>query len=140
MDSNTTLKLALWLSEKKFQPWERGKNDCCTIVMEWHDHRFGTNTLDEIYGKYWDLKTAIKWAKKIPLQDWFTGNGYYQVSADDIRDGDIAMVQHYRWFCSGYFILMNRAWGLQDEAQAMSKHPVETFHDHTIWRHTRDGS
>ncbi len=140
MKSHDVHKLGIWLATKRFSAWERGKNDCCTLVMEWHDHRFGTNTLDEIWGKYWDLKTAIKWAKKIPLESWFTRNGYTQITANNIQDGDIAMVKHYRWFCSGYFILQDRAWGIQDDARTMTQHPVETMHEHTIWRHTTDGS
>lgn len=133
IDQETTQKLGIWLASKKWQPWERGKNDCCTFIMEWHDYIHGTNTLDEIYGKYYNLKTAIKWAQKIPLNEWFTKNGYELV--DDIQTGDIVMVKHNRFFFSGYIVCMKEAWGIQDEARGLSKHPLETMHEHTIWRY-----
>lgn len=129
------MKLGLWLAEKRHLPWQRGINDCCTLVMEWHDHLHGTDTLSEIKGKYWDLKTAIKWAKKIPLQEWFPKHGYKQIF-DALETGDIVMVQHYKYFCSGYIICMGQAWGIQDDSKGLSRHALETMHEHTIWRYT----
>lgn len=137
MDGATTLKLGLWLAEKQHQPWVRGINDCCTLFMEWHDHRFGTDTLSEIKGRYTDLKSAIRFATKFgDLSNWFHKNGYIQV--DTPETGDIVMVQHARWFSSAYFICMNIAWGIQDDGTGLSKHPVETMQEHKIWRHKWD--
>lgn len=132
MDKTTTLKLAKFVALKSHQPWVRGINDCCTIPMEWHDLRFGTNTVDQIKGKYHDLRGAIRVAKKISLAGWFDEHGYTQV--DDVQDGDIVMVRHNRFFFSGYLVLMGQAWGIQDEAPGLSRHPLETMMEHTIWR------
>jgi len=132
MDSATTLKLGLWLASKKDQPWVRGKNDCCTFIMEWHDYIHGTETMKQIYGKYYDLKTAIRWAEKVPLNKWFLDNGYTLV--DKPQTGDVVMVRHNRFFFSGYIICMNQAWGIQDDSKGLSRHPLETMAEHTIWR------
>lgn len=128
-------KLALWLAAKKFQPWVRAKNDCCTLFMEYHDWRFGTNKLADIYGKYHDLRTAIKYASKFPkVDEWFPDNGYYQV--DEPISGDIIMVNNNRWFPSSYIVLWNCAWGIQDNAKMMSRHQlVEPQQEYSIWRH-----
>lgn len=133
MDSGTTMQLGIWLAEKKNQPWVRGKNDCCTFMMEWHDYIHGTKTLDQIYGKYYNLKTAIQWAKKVPLNKWFTEHGYKVV--DKPQTGDIVMVKHNKFFYSNYIVCLNVAWGLQDDAKGFSRHPLETMQEHTIWRH-----
>jgi len=135
MLSNTDLhKLGMFISSKKHTPWVRGENDCCTIGMEWHDLRFGTNTVDQIKGKYSDLKGAIRVAKKIPLDKWFIDNGYTQILDENVIDGDIVMVRHNRFFFSAYIVLMGTAYGIQDEANGMSRHPLETIYEHTIWR------
>lgn len=134
MDKETLYKLGMFVAEKKHQPWVRGENDCCTIGMEWHDRRFGTNTVDQIKGKYHDLKGAIRVAKKISLEQWFIDHGYTQIHDGNVIDGDIVMVRHNRFFFSAYIILMGVAYGIQDEARGMSKHPLETMLEHTIWR------
>jgi hypothetical protein len=38
MDNATLMKVGLWLAEKQQHAYERGKNDCCTLFMEYHDH------------------------------------------------------------------------------------------------------
>jgi hypothetical protein len=134
MDKDTTLKLGIWLASKEFQPWKRGKNDCCTLFMEWHDKRFGTNTLDEIYGKYNDLMSAIRFARNfVKVPEWFPKHGYVQV--DKPETGDIVMVEHHKNFCSGYIVCMNQAWGIQEHGKGLSKHALRTMQPHTIWRH-----
>ena len=124
----------LWLAEKQRQPWIRGNNDCCTLGMEWHDTRFGTETLKQIYGKYNNLKSAIRVAKKINLSQWFIDNGYTQIHDEKVIDGDIVMVRHNRFFFSAYIVLMNQAWGIQDDAKGLSRHQLDTMLEHTIWR------
>lgn len=133
MDKQLQYRLGMWLAEKKHQPWVRGKNDCCTLFMEWHDIAHGTETLKQIYGKYHDLKTAITWAKKIPLDKWFPEHGYKQV--EDLQDGDIVQVQHDRRFSSGYIVFMGFAWGLGDNTSGITRHDLSTNVPHTIWRY-----
>ena len=74
------------------------------------------------------------WAKKVPLNEWFTEHGYKLV--DKPQTGDVVMVKHNRFFYSGYIVCLNVAWGLQDDAKGLSRHPLETMQEHTIWRHT----
>ena len=134
MHKTDIYKLGMFVAEKKFQPWVRGINDCCTIGMEWHDIRFGTNTVDQIKGKYSDLKGAIRVAKKINLHQWFIDHGYTQIPDGPVIDGDVVMVRHNRFFFSAYLVLMGTAYGIQDDARGISKHPLETMLEHTIWR------
>ncbi len=134
MNGDDQLKVGMWLAMKQWQPWERGKNDCCTLFMEYHDHMFGTDTLSSLYGKYTDLKSAIKTRKLFPsVHDWFPEHGYKQVS--DTQTGDIVMVEQ-RWFPSCYIICMNQAWGLTDDSKRMTKHIIEKPDvEYSIWRH-----
>ncbi len=134
MHKEDIYKLGMFVAEKRRQPWVRGKNDCCTIGMEWHDRRFGTNTLEQIYGKYSDLKGAIRVAKQISLEQWFIDHGYTQIFDENVIDGDIVMVRHNRFFFSAYLVLMGVAWGIQDNGSGLSRHPLETMLEHTIWR------
>lgn len=134
MHKDDIYKLGMFVATKQREPWVRGINDCCTIGMEWHDARFGTETLKQIYGKYNDLKSAIRVAKKIPLNKWFIDNGYTQIHDEKVIDGDIVMVRHNRFFFSAYLVLLNQAWGIQDNAKGLSRHQLETMLEHTIWR------
>ena len=121
MHKDDVYKLGMFVATKQRQPWIRGINDCCTLGMEWHDTRFGTETLKQIYGKYNNLKSAIRVAKKINLSQWFIDNGYTQIHDEKVIDGDIVMV-------------MNQAWGIQDDAKGLSRHQLDTMLEHTIWR------
>lgn len=134
MKAELQQKLGLWLASKQWQPWERGKNDCCTLFMEYHDHMFGTKTVESIYGKYNDLKSAIRFRKDMPkVSEWFPLHGYKQVS--DTQTGDIVMVEQ-RFFPSAYIICMAQAWGISDEHQRMTKHIIEEPRvEYSIWRH-----
>ena len=60
MHSEDQKKLGLWLASRQWLPHKFGTNDCCTLLMHYHDHMFGTNTVDEIYGKYKKLAMQEK--------------------------------------------------------------------------------
>ena len=134
MNSASQMKLGLWLGSKQQQPWERGKNDCCTLFMEYHDHMFGTNTLDALYGKYNNLRGAIRLARKfLTVDEWFPQHGYTRV--DKPHTGDIVMVRQ-RYFPSSYIICMGQAWGISDESKRMTRHVIEEPRvEYSIWRH-----
>lgn len=136
MDAQSQMKLGLWLATKQQQPWERGKNDCCTLFMEYHDHMHGTNTLDALYGRYNDLKGAIRTARNfLTVDEWFPQNGYIRV--EQPVTGDIAMVQQ-RYFPSAYIICMGLAWSISDEYKRMTKHILEEPRvEYSIWRHEK---
>ena len=138
MNKEEQQTLGIWLAEKQWQPWERGKNDCATFFLEWHDKRFGTDERSLVYNKYNDLKSAIRFAKEFfPLekwQGWFKDHGYKQVTQP--QTGDIVMVQN-RYFPSSYIICMNQAWGILDDSKRMTKHIIEKPEaEYSIWRHT----
>lgn len=134
MDAENQMKLGLWLATKQWQPWERGKNDCCTLFMEYHDHMFGTNTVSSIYGKYNNLRGAIKLRKEFPTtRQWFPDHGYVEV--DNTQTGDVVIIEQ-RWFPSSYIICMAQAWGLTDDSKRMTKHIIkEPETEYSIWRH-----
>lgn len=134
MNNADQLKLGLWLATKKRQPWARGTNDCCTLFMEYHDHMFGTDTLSSIYGKYIDLRSAIKLRKEFPTTEvWFPEHGYTQV--EQPQTGDVVMVEQ-RWFPSSYIVCQNTVWGLTDDSATMSRHNIiEPEFSYSIWRH-----
>lgn len=135
MGNEDLKKLGLWLATKRPQAWQRGKNDCCTLFMEYHDHMHGTDTLSELYGKYHDLKTAIKFASEFPkVDEWFPQHGYEKVESP--QDGDIIMVKNNRYFPSSYIVCMGEAWGIMDEAHRMSRHPLDIpTQEYSIWRY-----
>jgi hypothetical protein len=135
MHSKDQNKVGIWLASKQWQPWERGKNDCCTLAMEYHDHMFGTDTLSSIYGKYNDLKSAIKFRKKMPkVNEWFPEHGYYQVEKP--QTGDIVIVHNNKFFPSAYIICMNKAWGIMDDAKKMTRHNIKIPNvEYSVWRH-----
>ena len=134
MDAQSQMKVGLWLASKQWQPWARGTNDCCTLFMEYHDHMFGTDTVSSIYGKYNDLRSAIRLRKEFPTVDkWFPEHGYHQVLQP--QTGDVVMVEQ-RWFPSSYIICMAQAWGLTDDSKRMTKHIIEKPNvEYSIWRH-----
>jgi hypothetical protein len=138
MNKELQQTLGLWLSTKQSEAWVRGKNDCATFFLEWHDKRFGTDERSLVYNKYNDIKSAIRFAKKFfPLekwQGWFTDHGYTQVEAP--QTGDIVMVEG-RYFPSSYIICMNTAWSISDNAQRMTRHELDVpMGNYSIWRHT----
>lgn len=135
MKQNDQLKrMALWLATKRHQPWVRGKNDCCTLFMEYHDYMTGESTLDELWGKYHDLRTAIRFAKQFPkVKEWFPAHGYQQQRI--ALDGDIVMVKNNRFFPSSYIVCGGFAWGIMDNAKRMSRHElVVPDVEYSIWR------
>lgn len=132
---NNLLKLGLWLGAKQNQPWVRGINDCCTLFLEYHDHMTGESQLDTFKGKYNDLKSAIRWARKFPkVHEWFPAHGYVQVKIP--LDGDIVMVHNHRYFPSSYIVCNGYAWGIMDEATRMTRHELEApTVEYSIWRY-----
>jgi len=95
----------------------------------------GENQLDTFKGKYNDLKSAIRWAKKFPkVHEWFPDNGYTQVKVP--LNGDIIMVENHKYFPSSYIVCNGYAWGIMDNANRMTRHElVEPEVPYTIWRH-----
>jgi len=134
MKAELQQKVGLWLASKQWQPWERGKNDCCTLLLEYHDYLFGTELLPNVYGKYNDLRSAIRLRKEFPtVNEWFPEKGYHQVMQP--QTGDIVMVEQ-RWFPSTYIICMAQAWGLTDDSKRMTKHIIhKPEFEYSIWRH-----
>ena len=89
-------KLAKYLAEKKHIKFKLSVNDCNTLVMEWHDIRFGTDKLSSILGQYNNVKERIKFSRNfISAETWLTSNGYKPVKS--ARDGDILVIptKHY---------------------------------------------
>ena len=137
LDKDTTMKLGLWLAEIQHIKHERGKHDCCTLFVEWHDKRFGTNELDKIYGKYNDFKSGVRFSRDVwPMsrwKKWFKEKGYKQVTTP--TTGDIVMVQN-KFFPSSYIICMNQAWSILDDSKRMTKHVIEEPEaEYSIWRY-----
>lgn len=135
MRSENQKKLGLWLASRQWLPHEFGTNDCCTLLMHYHDHMFDTNTVDEIYGKYNDMKSGIRVASKfLTVDEWFPKHGYQREF--NPQTGDIVMVQNNRFFPSTYIICMSQAWSIMDGAKKMSKHIIEQPDaEYSIWRH-----
>ena len=127
-------QLGLWIGHKMNQPWVRGKNDCCTLFMEYHDYMTGENSLDELWGKYYDLKSAIRFARQFPkVGEWFPQHGYTRQRI--ALDGDIVMVKNNRFFPSSYIVCGGFAWGIMDNAKRLSRHPLEPPEtEYSIWR------
>tara|TARA_R110002167_G_scaffold239894_1_gene445048 strand:+ start:9718 stop:10134 length:417 start_codon:yes stop_codon:yes gene_type:complete len=134
MNNTQQMKVGLWLGEKLNQAYERGKNDCCTLFMEYHDHMHGTNTLKSIYNKYTNKTGAIKTARKFKItEEWLPAQGYKQV--DTPLTGDIVIVEQ-GLYPSGYIICMNLAWTNVDKKYRMQKFALEKPElPYSIWRH-----
>jgi len=128
------VKLGMWLGKKHNQIYERGKNDCCTLFMEYHDFMHGTNTLDAIYGKYSNTTGAIRTAREFNItEEWLPEHGYKQV--DTPETGDIVIVQQ-KYYPSGYIICMGQAWTNVDGKNKMGRYSlIEPELPYSIWRH-----
>ena len=85
MNKEQQQTLGIWLATRQWLPHKFGTNDCCTLLMHYHDHMFGTKTVDDIYGKYTDMKSGIRVASKFATTDeWFPKHGYKKVSKPHI--------------------------------------------------------
>ena len=138
MDNATLMKVGLWLAEKQQQPYVRGKNDCCTLFMEYHDHMHGTKTLESIYNKYTNKTGAIRTARKFNITgEWLPKHGYKRV--DDPSTGDIVIVET-GLYPSGYIVCMNTAWTNVDGTKRMQRFALEQpDQPYSIWRHKTYG-
>jgi len=132
------MKVGLWLAEKQQQPYVRGKNDCCTLFMEYHDHMHGTKTLESIYNKYTNKTGAIRTARKFNITgEWLPKHGYKRV--DDPSTGDIVIVET-GLYPSGYIVCMNTAWTNVDGTKRMQRFALEQpDQPYSIWRHKTYG-
>ena len=131
-------KLGMWLGKKRNQAWERGKNDCCTLFMEYHDHMHGTETLKSIYGKYNNLSGAIRTARQFNItEEWLPKHGYTVV--DTPENGDIVIVEQ-QLYPSGYIVCMGQAWSNVDGKSRMQRFALEPPElPYSIWRHHTHG-
>jgi hypothetical protein len=138
MNDATLMKVGLWLAEKQQQPYVRGKNDCCTLFMEYHDHMHGTKTLESIYNKYTNKTGAIRTARKFNITgEWLPKHGYKRV--DDPSTGDIVIVET-GLYPSGYIVCMNTAWTNVDGTKRMQRFALEQpDQPYSIWRHKTYG-
>ena len=138
MNDATLMKVGLWLAEKQQQPYVRGKNDCCTLFMEYHDYMHGTKTLESIYNKYTNKTGAIRTARKFNITgEWLPKHGYKRV--DDPSTGDIVIVET-GLYPSGYIVCMNTAWTNVDGTKRMQRFALEQpDQPYSIWRHKTYG-
>jgi len=128
------IKLGMWLGNKKSQAYERGKNDCCTLFMEYHDLMHGTKTLDAIYGKYNTLASAIRTARRFKItEEWLPKHGYKQVPNPET--GDIVIVEQ-QYYPSGYIVCNGWGWTNSDNKSRMVLCSLEEpTLPYSIWRH-----
>ncbi len=138
MNGATQKKVGLWLAEKQQQAYVRGKNDCCTLFMEYHDYMHGTKTLKSIYNKYTNKTGAIRTARKFNITgEWLPKHGYKRV--DNPQTGDIVIVDT-TLYPSGYIVCMNIAWTNVDGANRMKRFALEKpDQPYSIWRHKTHG-
>jgi hypothetical protein len=134
MTNAEQISVGLWIGKKLNQKYVRGKNDCCTLFMEYHDHMHGTNTLDSIFNKYTNKTGAIRTARKFKItKEWLPKQGYKQV--DKPRTGDIVIVET-GLYPSGYIVCMDLAWTNVDKQHRMQRFAlVKPDQPHSIWRH-----
>lgn len=138
MDNATLIKVGLWLAEKQNQAYERGKNDCCTLFMEYHDHMHGTKTLKSIYNKYTNKTGAIRTARRFNITGkWLPKHGYKRVG--NPQTGDIVIIET-GLYPSGYIVCMNTAWTNVDGTKRMQRFALqEPDQPYSIWRHKTHG-
>tara|TARA_R110001592_G_scaffold337015_1_gene622930 strand:- start:264 stop:680 length:417 start_codon:yes stop_codon:yes gene_type:complete len=138
MHKDDVYKVGMWLAEKQQQPYVRGKNDCCTLFMEYHDYMHGTKTLSSIYNKYTNKTGAIRTARKFNITGkWLPKHGYKRV--DTPETGDIVIVEQHH-YPSGYIVCMNTAWTNVDGTKRMQRFSLkEPDQPYSIWRHKNYG-
>ena len=134
MSNEVQLKVGLWIGEKLNQKYVRGRNDCCTLFMEYRDYMHGTETLKSIYNKYTNKTGAIRTARKFKItEEWLPKQGYKQV--DTPSDGDIVIVET-ELYPSGYIVCNNLAWTNVDGKFRMQRYPLTApTSPYSIWRH-----
>lgn len=133
MTNKERMLLGEFIARMRFVPWQRGINDCMTLCCDWHDTRFGTNTVSEIRGKYTNLRQAIRFNRKHNAKDWCIENGYTETPpADGYADGDIVLFDN-GYYYQGFIIAHNFAHTLLDE-MGYARLDLNTLHSHTVWR------
>jgi len=128
--------LEMWIMQHSHSEFEWGWNDCNTIVVEYVDWLTGSNIMNEVRGKYYDLKTAHRFAKNykqlhVGLQD----AGFVEV--DTPQDGDVITMVDRGLVC-GHIVFNNRAHSM-DMLSGYISVPLNiiNLNDNNlkIWRH-----
>jgi len=117
---------ALYLAQKRHVPFEWGKHDCNTFVVEFHDLLYNTDHLKKLKGKYSTLCGAIRFIKRtLNAQQWFHSAGYYK--ADQPQDLDIMHDGFRAWLVFqgfGYTVA---------ETGTLVRQPINKI-EATVWR------
>ena len=132
MDLKTKFKLGLWLAQKRHRPFEWGRNDCNTLVLEMHDFLYDTNTLAHVYEQYRNRSGAIRFAKRFTsAPDQLQSLGYKQ----GIRPttGDV-LLQDSKLYYTAWIVFGNSAYSISEESNTLVEVKLEALDKYTIWR------
>jgi hypothetical protein len=136
MNTQQTIKHAVYISRATGKDFRWGTNDCMTFLFGWYDYVFGTNHLPSIREKYFDVRTAVKFWHNYPMSvnQWMYLRGFTEVQDDSLLEGDLR-IEDRSAFPSAY-IYHNGAWWTVsegDETRAYTNEAV--LNTTTHWRH-----
>lgn len=112
------IKLASIISKYHDTEYQWGQADCNLFFIDVHDQMYGTNDLQEIQGKYEDLKSGIRYLKKKikkTPEEWMMSRHYTLLKHTDVKVGDVALFQHKSY--ESVFIYSDGAWWSMVEEQ-----------------------
>ena len=129
------LKVIQFAEKEYKKPFEWGKNDCNTLVLNYLDKIYLSDTFIKIaYKKYSSLKEAIKFQKEyeVRLTNFCLGLGLKKIPANKARTGDILIIEEKNFeighICLGSLVLSV----VIDETTDMAKIPSFNEFDHGL--------
>lgn len=133
MDQPTKFKLGLWLATKRHLPFEWGKNDCNTLILEMHDFLYKTEYLKEIYAQYRNRSGAIRFAKRYTsAPEQLESIGYRR--AIKAVTGDV-LVQNQGLYYTGWIVFGDEAYSMSETEEGLTVVKINALSNYTIWRH-----
>ena len=135
MRTGELLRHAAYIGRHQNKDFEWGKNDCLTFLFGWVDAVFGEKQQSKIRGKYYDIRSAVKFWREFPMsvKQWMTLRGFEQTDGEYAREGDVRIIE------TAYpsaFIFHNGAWWQCSEGEGVKPYNLKWAKDFTHWRRT----
>lgn len=136
MNTNQTLRHAVYISRLDGRDFQWGTHDCMTMLFGWYDYLYNTHHLDSIKGQYHSARTALKFWRDYPMsvRQWMYLRGFEQIADGSVQEGDLR-ISTDKGYPSAY-IYHNGAWWTaaeDDETRALTTEALVNSTTH--WRH-----
>lgn len=136
MNTQKKLQSAAYVARKLNADHEWGKDDCCTVFLEWYDYIWGAQEAVAVLEKYNSKRGAIRFYKEMKLswRQWLFLHKFEQT--DEPQEGDVAVLDH-KLYPTVYIIHNGAGWYMDEERgyTGVALGALELHEDVTFWRH-----